>query len=189
LAISDEKRELREMLKLRAAALPESYTRRADKQICGSVISTPEYKQAKTVFCFVGRPAEIDTRLILEDALRSGKRLCVPKCVSDGVMEARLITSLSDLSPAKHGLLEPDPSKSGLVFPQEIDFAVIPCVTCDHFGSRLGFGGGYYDRYLQGADFFKCMVCRSELISEKVPRESFDVIPDMLITEVLMLKM
>ena len=180
--VYENKRALREKIKEMAAGLPESYATAADKKICEAVINTAEYQRAETVFCFVGRKNEIDTKPILEDILRSGKRLCVPKCIAKGIMEARQITSLNDLSLVNFGLLEPRDSCE-LVLPSEIDFAVVPCVTCDLKGRRLGFGGGYYDRYLSAADFFSCMVCRHKLISEEIPTDSYDIIPDMLITE------
>ena len=180
--IQQEKRALREELKYQNAVLPKSYTEQADKRICESVIRTAEYQKAKTVFCFVGRTYEIDTYPIIEDALQSGKRLCVPKCVDKGIMEARRIMSSDDLAKAKYGLLEPGLS-CALILPAEIEFAVIPCVTCNYTGYRLGTGGGYYDRYLEGADFFTCMICREKLIREIIPQGDKDVIPLMLITE------
>jgi len=185
--IYENKRALREKITEKIAGLPESYATAADKKICEAVINTAEYQRAETVFCFVGRKNEIDTKPILEDILRSGKRLCVPKCVAKGIMEARQITSLDDLSLAKFGLLEPRDSCE-LVLPSEIYFAVVPCVTCDLSGRRLGFGGGYYDRYLSESGFFTCMVCRHKLISEEIPTDSYDIIPDMLITEEVIIK-
>jgi len=180
--ILTDKRILRQKLMEKAAGLPESYTARADKQICEAVIKTAEYQNAKTVFCFVGRSTEINTRPILEDALRSGKCLCVPKCYGKGVMEAKRITGFDDLYPAKVGLLEPLDSAE-LIIPTRIDFAVVPCVACSPSGLRLGFGGGYYDKYLSNAGFFSCMICRKELLCDEIPTESHDVVPDMLITE------
>jgi len=182
LDISEKKRALREKIMQKVAALSESYTTASDKQICEAVLKTPEYQKAKTVFCYVGRKSEINTRPILEDVLQSGKRLCVPKCVAKGVMEARQITSFDDLVLAKFGLLEPL-DDCALVLPSEIDFVVVPCAACNLSGHRLGFGGGFYDRYLKEADFFKCMICRQALICEEIPMEDHDLIPDMLITE------
>ena len=178
----EKKRVLREETALKVAALPKSYTASADKRICEAVIGTSEYQRAQTVFCFVGRDNEINTYPILIDALRSGKCICAPKCVADGLMEARQVTGLDDLALAKFGLMEPVDSCK-VIMPSEIDFAVIPCLTCDIFGHRLGFGGGYYDRYLSNSTFFTCMICRRELIREKIPWESHDIIPDMLISE------
>jgi len=180
--ILKEKRELREKIIEKARCLPKGYTTEADKKICEAVIGLPEYQRANTVFCFVGRDAEIDTRPILEDVLRSGKRLCVPKCIAKSVMEARRIEGFEDLAPAKFGLLEPvDACET--VLPSGIDFIVVPCATCNTSGCRLGFGGGYYDNYLSAAGAFTCMICRDELLCEEIPMESHDFIPNMLITE------
>lgn len=182
LDVSEKKRALREQTMEKAGRLPESYTAMADRQICEAVIGTPEYQSARTVFCFVGRDSEIDTRPILDDALQSGKILCVPKCIARGVMEARRITGYDDLALAKFGLLEPA-SRCDIVLPRDIDFVVVPCVTCNLFCERLGFGGGYYDTYLSASGFFTCMICRHELLFDEIPMEGHDVVPNMLITE------
>ena len=97
------------------------------------------------MFCFVSAGREIDTRPILERTLADGRTLCVPLCVADGVMELRAVRDLKELSPGAYGILEP-PADSPALSPDQIDLAVIPCVTCSREGRRLGRGGGYYDQ-------------------------------------------
>ena len=72
----------------------------------------------------------------------------VPKCISKGIMEVYKIRSFDDLEPGKYGILEP---KEGCekISPKAIHLALIPCLSCSMKGERLGYGGGYYDRYLQ----------------------------------------
>lgn len=83
----------------------------------------PEYQAAVTVFCFVGTDREIDTTAILKDALSSRKRLCVPLCDGDGLMELRQITALDQLVPGAYGILEPS-ADAPLVDADAVDFAV-----------------------------------------------------------------
>ena len=85
----DRKRALRREIKAAVAALDKGYTKEADLQIFRHVAGLPEYEQAGTLFCFVGTSSEIDTAPILEDALRRGKRVGVPRCISRGIMEVR----------------------------------------------------------------------------------------------------
>ena len=68
--------------------------------------------------------------------------------------------------------------------PEQIDLAVIPCVTCSHTGERLGHGGGYYDRYFaRSPEIFSVMICREEMICENIPRQPHDLIFPVVVTE------
>jgi 5-formyltetrahydrofolate cyclo-ligase len=142
----------------------------------------PEYQDAGTVFCFVGTAHEIDTRPILEDALAAGKRLCVPLCVGKGTMETRQLTSLGQLTSGAYGILEP-PADAPAVKLDEIDLAVLPCLTCNHQGQRLGQGGGYYDRFLAHYRGGTVLLCREKLIREEIPVEPHDYPIPWVLTE------
>ena len=156
-----------------ARQLPGDYGLRADRAIAAHLLAMPEYRAAGTVFCFVGTAREIDTHPILEDALAAGKALCVPLCVADGIMELRRIRSLAELVPGAYGILEP-PAESPALEPDAVDFAVLPCLTCDHAGHRLGKGGGYYDRFLAAYRGGAVLLCREKLIREEIPLEPHD---------------
>ena len=92
--------------------------READLEIFSHVAGLSEYEQAGTLFCFVGTSGEIDTAPILEDALRKGKRVGVPKCTARGIMEVREIRSLGDLEAGKYGILEPG-AEAPVIQPEE----------------------------------------------------------------------
>ena len=177
-----QKKNLRSRMKKKAMELPEEYCTSADKAIGRYVMSLAEYQKAKTVFCYVGRKWEINTRPILEQILRDGKRLGVPKCVEKGIMEVREIDSFECLEAGAYGILEP---KDGCacIRSEEIDLALIPCLSCSHDGKRLGHGGGYYDRYLEDADFTKAVLCRERLTEEEIPTDSLDISMDIVVTE------
>ena len=88
-------------------ALPQDYCRRADETIFSEVLSLPEYRSAKTVFCFVGMHAEIQTAVLIEEMIRAGKQVAVPRCAGKGIMHAHVIHSLAELRPGTMGILEP----------------------------------------------------------------------------------
>ena len=144
----EEKQQLRAIVRRLEAALAPEYKAKSARSIAHRLLAMPEYQEAQTVFCFGGTNREIDTRPILEDALAAGKTLCVPLCTEPGHMESRQITDLNQLVPGRCGLLEPT-ADTPVIPVDAIDFAVLPCVTCNYLGQRLGHGGGYYDRYLQ----------------------------------------
>ncbi|MCI2056752.1 MAG: 5-formyltetrahydrofolate cyclo-ligase [Oscillibacter sp.] len=179
---AEEKQNLRKLVRSEERQLSEQYKAASSAAICAGLLAMPEYHAARTVFCFVGSAREIDTRAVLTHALAEGKRLCVPLCVGDGIMELRQIAALSELAPGAYGILEPG-ADSPRISPDDVDFAVIPCLTCDHAGKRLGQGGGYYDRFLSAYRSAAVMVCRERLIHEELPVEPFDCPIPWVLTE------
>lgn len=178
----EEKQNLRRVMRELERGLSPRYRRASSLAICTHMLGMPEYQAADTVFCFVGTEREIDTRPILEDVLQRGKTLCVPLCVCPGYFEVRQITELSQLVPGMMGILEPT-QDCPLVDTDSIDFAIIPCLACNHAGQRLGKGGGYYDRFLSHYRGGTVMVCQEKLIREEIPVEPHDYPIHWVLTE------
>ena len=166
---TEEKRRLRRTMQALEGNLSSRYKEASSRAITDHLLAMPEYQESGTVFCFVGTEREIDTRPILEDALASGKRLCVPLCTGPGIMELRQITELSQLSPGAYGIPEP-PAGAPRVDTDAVDFAILPCVTCNHPGQRLGRGG-------------TVLLCREKLIREEIPLEPHDYPVPWVLTE------
>lgn len=179
----EEKQFLRQTMKRLEQELSAKYKRNSARAICAHVTAMPEYQAAETVFCFVGTENEIDTRPILQDVLRSGKRLCVPLCTEKGIMDLRQIFSLDDLHPGSFGISEPSPEASPQISVDDVDFAIVPCLTCNHLGQRLGKGGGYYDRFLSHYRSGTVLLCREKLIREEIPVEPHDYPIPWVLTE------
>ena len=163
-----EKKALRATIRQLAGQLSPRYRASADLAIARRLLALPEYRSAGTVFCFVGTGLEIDTRPILEQVLVDGKTLCLPLCVSPGIMELRAVRSLDQLAPGSYGIPAP-PESSPVVSPDQTDLAVIPCVTCSREGRRLGRGGGYYDRFLASYRGAAVLLCRERLLRQEIP--------------------
>ena len=177
------KKALRREVLCEAASLTPAYKKQADEAIIRCLTALPEYREAGTVFCFVGTDQEIKTWPFLLSALADGKTVAVPLCTGKGIMEARQILSKEDLMPGAYGILEPKPA-CPLVEPSQIDLAVIPCVSCTHDGRRLGHGGGYYDRYFCDAvTSTAVLICREQLVREAIPTEAHDIRFPLVITD------
>ena len=172
MTIDEEKQQLRATIRRLSAQLPFRYREAADRAIARHLLALPEYRSAGAVFCFVSAGREIDTRPILEQTLADGKMLCVPLCVADGIMELRAIRDLKELFPGAYGILEP-PADSPALSPDQIDLAVIPCVTCSQEGRRLGRGGGYYDRFLAHYRGAAVLLCRERLLAAGFTDEEY----------------
>lgn len=171
----------KQLLKIRSE-LPAEYCRTADRAILQNLLAMAEYRQADTIFTYVSTKEEVDTRNLLEHALSQKKTVAVPRCLEKGIMKAYRITHLEELHPGKYGILEPSEECEELR-PWEIDLAVIPCVACSRNGIRLGYGGGYYDRYLPQTSACKIVLCRQQMLWDNVPQEPHDCPVDMVITE------
>ena len=178
----EEKQRLRRTMRALERQLSDKYKAASSRSICAHLLAMPEYQAASAVFCFVGTDHEIDTRPILAHALAAGKRLSVPRCTGPGIMELRQLRSLEELSPGAYGIPEP-PESAPVMNPDDVDLAILPCLTCSHLGQRLGQGGGYYDRFLSHYRGGTVLLCREKLIREEIPLEPHDYPVPWVLTE------
>ena len=121
---------------------------RWDEAIYNKFIKSEDYKKAKVIFIFVSFRSEVDTHKIINKAIEDGKTICVPKVVSkqDGMRVFR-INGLGDMEPGYYGILEPS-EKCDEIPIKDIDLITIPGAAFDRKGGRIGYGGGFYDRFL-----------------------------------------
>ncbi|MDR2486338.1 MAG: 5-formyltetrahydrofolate cyclo-ligase [Clostridiales Family XIII bacterium] len=170
----------------RVAAFAQGYRLAADAAILDALADCEAYRCAELVFLYVGVRNEVATLPLVERALAEGRRVCVPVTFGDGVMEAREIMKCADLVRRTSGLRLLEPSElCPVTAPQEIDLAVVPCLSCDAYGNRLGYGGGYYDRYLKRVrkEAARIAVCRDRQLAMSLPRGEYDVPVDAIVTE------
>ena len=144
----DKKQELRlEMLRLRDALSPAAAAR-AGAAVTRRVLALPAFRDAGTVMAYLDVRKEVQTRALIRKALASGRRVAVP--VTDPERRRLIAAGVSgypiDLEPGPYGI--PQPKRYEEIPPGELDCILIPGLAYDVRGYRLGFGGGYYDRFL-----------------------------------------
>lgn len=166
-------------LRLRRSMPPQEKTG-MDAAITARVLQNEAYLAAETVFCYVSLPHEVDTRAILSDAMRRGKRVAVPRCRKNGQMDFYVIDSIGDLSPGMRGIPEPKES-CPVCMPKAEDLCIVPCLAADERGCRLGYGGGYYDRYLARYSMRTLGLCYSSCLLHALPSETFDISMQMIV--------
>ena len=173
---------LRQAYRERGKALTPAYRRSADRAICAAVLDSAQWQRAASVFAFVGMWAEPDTRPLLEATLRAGKRLYLPRCFPDGMMQAVRVQSLDALRPGAYGIPEP-PADAETAQPGELALALVPCVTATRDGARLGHGAGYYDRFLPLHRCETMCLCYAAMLADTLPTGEYDVRMDHVVTE------
>lgn len=121
---------------------------RASRLICARIAADPGFATAQVMLGYFSFGSEIDTRSLLDAALRAGKILVLPRVdVTAGVLELYRVTDLAaDLQAGQWGILEPRPDPAARMEVGAVDFALVPGVAFDSHCNRLGYGKGFYDR-------------------------------------------
>ena len=178
------KDELRTMIREKRKNLSEDYKAEANAEIATRFLCYPIFQQVDSIFCYVSIDEEPSTKEIIETAWQMGKLVTVPRCLPgpDHRMEAVQIMSWEDLEPGRYGILEP---KAGLpvIDGYKLAMAVVPCVSADRYGHRLGHGAGYYDRWLHGQTLYKYGLCYGALMVPEVPVDAQDIPLDRVFSE------
>ena len=169
----ETKETLRRRFLTQRAALDAAEKQEIDRGIAENVLASALFARAACVFCYVSTAEEIDTRRILQAALDAGKTLCVPRCVGKGEMVAQRIASLAALQAGRYGILEP-PADAPEVAPAQIDLILAPALACDRQGYRLGYGGGFYDRFLSRSDAAVAALCAQARLLDRLPHTALD---------------
>ena len=145
------------------------------------VLSLSETENAKTVFCYVSFGTEAATHELIHSLLHEGKRVCVPKTYQSGRMDAVEIDGLGRLKQGSLGVMEPEDGK--IVEKSDIDIVIIPALCYDKLGYRLGYGKGFYDRYLEDFRGIKLGICPDECLVSDVHHDAHDVKADIIVTQ------
>ncbi|MBF0920843.1 MAG: 5-formyltetrahydrofolate cyclo-ligase [Atopobium sp.] len=183
--VTFEKQRLREERLAARETLSEQERCVLDESITQKLLATPEYAEAATVLTYVSVSSEVTTRMFIEGALRDGKTVAVPRCLPGHRLEFVAITSLDQLVLAPFNLLEPSKDLSALTESHMNNaICIVPALLVDTKGYRLGYGAGFYDRFLSTYSGKKiCLAYQQNLSREMLPHTEFDVPVDMVITE------
>lgn len=176
------KNELRRDLKTQRRAIKNKTL--LDKKICSNLISLSEYKNADLLLFYAALTDEINVDDCIKAALNDGKKVALPVCSDDkGNMSFYYISSVCDLKSGFFGVREPDPEKCTKVKDFSSSVCIVPAIAYDRNGYRLGYGKGYYDRFLSNFSFVSVGLCYNELVKECLPTGKYDIPVKYIITE------
>ncbi len=175
---------LREKYKQIRRTMPTVQKSALDKRISDRVTGLWQYRQCNLLLTYVSTEIEVDTRDIIRRALVDGKNVAVPRCV-EGTRNMRfyLINGLHELAPGAFGVLEPNPQTSQPIDVFENSLCIVPALCYDSKGYRLGYGKGYYDRFLSGYDMTAIGIAYSSCVCRKLPHGRFDRPVELVVTE------
>ncbi|WP_258517057.1 5-formyltetrahydrofolate cyclo-ligase [Ureibacillus sinduriensis] len=149
-----------------------------------NLLKEPSLMEGKTIAITISNKQEVDTKEIIESLWHLKKKVVVPKCNSvDRSMEFYEINHFNQLENVYMDLLEPNPQCTELVPREHVDCIIVPGIVFDKKGYRIGYGGGYYDRYLAQFKGMRISLAFNIQIRNSVPVEEFDIPVDLIITE------
>ncbi len=154
--------------------------------ILEQVLGLEAYRRAKLVHTYISsKENEVDTRALIGACLKQGKRVAVPVVMpGTKTLAHALIDGLDQLVVGPWGLAQPDPAAATwLPAEARIDLVVVPGLAFDRRGHRIGWGGGYYDRFLAQVQAVKIGLCYDALVLDRIPGEPHDVPVDMVVAE------
>lgn len=141
-------RRLRTTLLRRLKTQEEAERRRKSDAVRRKLLRRAVFRRAKTILCYVSLPYEVETWLLIEEMLESGKRVIVPVVQQDELILSELRDPVKDLAPGAFGVWEPHPRAIRPMRPEALDLVLVPGLAFDRRGQRLGHGQGYFDRLL-----------------------------------------
>ena len=179
------KEALRSSLRVRRSALSKEERARADLRIAGRLLELPEVVRADCVFTYLSFGSEVDTRFVITRCWEMRKRVCLPRCAAGHTLTWHAVEDLAHLVRSRFGMEEPaagapQAQPAGSVY----SVALVPGLAFDRRGFRLGYGGGYYDRFLPAFSGVSIGLCRSDLLSDELPSLSeYDYPVDLVVTD------
>lgn len=182
--VQEQKQRLREKFLDTRTALSETDYLKKSEEIVSRLVEQPEFIAASTIHCYVSMEErrEVNTRALIKNILAQQKRLAVPVTDFETMrLESCLLKRFEDLEKNKWGVLEPQ--EGSRLSPQEFDLVVVPMVGGDEDRNRIGYGKGFYDRFLSEVTCRTIGLSFECCIAESIPAEDFDVPLDKVITE------
>lgn len=155
-----------------------------NKKILDKVSILKKYNKSNVVFTYVSKEIEVDTSELIIKCLSENKKVAVPICKTENrTMDFYFIHSSDDLEKGAFGLLEPIEGKCEKVIDFSDGLCIVPGFCFDYKGYRLGYGYGYYDRFLQNFGGTTVGICYSKFIIPQLPHGKFDRPVDILVTD------
>jgi 5-formyltetrahydrofolate cyclo-ligase len=185
------KGEIRKAVLQKRDAIPAVVKRQKDTLVREQVLGIPEFRNAKTIVFYAAFRSEVETQTLMEESLRQGKRVVLPK-VNTAMHSLMLyeVKKMDEITPGYMGIPEPPQTDERLAGIDDADLVVVPGAGFDFTGNRLGYGAGYYDSLLsqRKKKIPVIALAYEEQIVDSIPAEQHDVKMDMIVTDKRVIK-
>lgn len=151
-------------------------------EIIKRLINTKEYQKSKVIALYSNISSEVETKELIKISLEN-KKVVLPKINKDNTMDFYEIKYLKDLEVGAFNIKEPKIKNKKPIKKEEIDLMIIPGICFDKSKNRIGYGKGYYDKYLSNTNIKKIGLCYEEQITKEIKSDKTDISLDYLITE------
>ncbi len=180
------KEEIRKAVLQKRDAIPATVKKQKDIFVREQVLVIPEFISAKTIVFYAAFRSEVGTQTLMEESLRQGKRVALPKVNKEGhTLMLYEVKNIDELTLGYMGIPEPTQMDERLVGIDDADLVVVPGAGFDFAGNRLGYGAGYYDSLLsqRKKKIPVIALAYEEQIVDSIPAEQHDVKVDMIVTD------
>ena len=177
-----DRKELRSLIRARRESISVIQAAELSARIAERVLILPEYRAARCIMSYASVLGEVQTAALNARILEDGKRLLLPKVMED--RQSMLAVPVADLSRLTRGAMGiPQPPDDTGADPADIDLVLVPGIAFDRKGGRLGFGGGFYDRFLEGTPALRVAIAFDIQLVDDTDPQPHDQQMDLLITE------
>lgn len=184
--MSQEKKLIRQAVLEKRGCLTPLEAAQKSEAICRAVVATRAFVSARFIMAYIDARNEVQTEGIIRQAWAEGKRVAVPVCMPQThTLLVSELTSFGELRDGFYGIKEPMEEYVRPTSSEQLDLIIVPAVAYDRRGYRIGYGGGYYDRFLSSLDkdIVTIGIAFDIQIVGEVPVQPFDIPVDMVITE------
>lgn len=182
-----DKKSLRKIMREKRRSMDKNQKNLLDKELRERLFDSEEYQNSKIIFVYVSLEEEINTIEVIKKAFADGKIVTVPKIMKNNEMKALKINSLDELTLGYCNILEPREDAQDLS--NIVDLTIVPGLAFDNQNKRLGYGGGFYDKFFEKyKNSFKTALCYDYQFVETVYAEKYDVSVDMIISNIYIVR-
>ena len=181
-----DKKALRKELLIKRENLTEEEILKKSNLIANSIYNSKVYRDAKTIMTYISFKNEVYTHNIIKKSIIENKKIVVPITIPETKeLKISQVLDFNELEIGYYNILTPKKEFLRYIDPKDIDLVLVPGVAFDKNGYRIGYGGGYYDRFLDKLrkDAIKIGLAFDLQLIDKVPKDNYDKSVDIIITE------
>lgn len=184
ITVNEQKKQLRKAMLQKRKELSDSETAAKNSAITEKLLSLEKIQSADLILPFVSAKGEVGTRELIARCLDAGKTVAVPRCIDGSNMEFCVIHTFDDLEKGMYGIDEPKEYCEVIKAEDaENSVLIVPALCFNAKGYRLGYGKGYYDRFISRYKGYTVGVCYDEFLTEEIPVDEYDRCVDTVITD------